>query len=284
MNQKDSVLKHFFRVNERFADLINGTLYQGKQIVNFSELEEVDTELIEKTKDKNTANRRRDLIKQCRKDETIYVLYGTEFQSTVDQMMPVRVMEYDALTYLKMHEMYKKVHPVVTVCLYTGEKAWDKPVSLHEMMEIPEEMKGIVHDYRINVIDAKEQELLMYRNESVKEFFELVHDVHQLNRKELETKLEERTLTSPEAVECAAIVTDCRELNQLIVSDKEGNRMCQNFKNIIKEIKDEGKIQGHTEGMIEVIRRMNNLGVSIELIASSVAMSVSEVKDVLANQ
>ena len=60
--------------------------------------------------------------------------------------------------------------------------------------------------------------------------------------------------------------------------------MCQNFKNIIKEIKDEGKIQGHTEGMIEVIRRMNNLGVSIELIASSVAMSVSEVKDVLANQ
>ncbi|MBQ4343491.1 MAG: hypothetical protein IJC38_06365, partial [Erysipelotrichaceae bacterium] len=73
MNQKDSALKHFFRVNERFADLINGTIYRGKQIVNFSELVEVDTELIEKTKDKNTANRRRDLIKQCRKDETIYV-------------------------------------------------------------------------------------------------------------------------------------------------------------------------------------------------------------------
>ncbi len=67
--------------------------------------------------------------------------------------------------------------------------------------------------------------------------------------------------------------------------------MCQNFKNIVKEIKDEGRAEGHAEGKTEglhleklnVIERMNRLGVSIELIAASVAMSVSEVQNVLGN-
>ena len=38
------------------------------------------------------------------------------------------------------------------------------------------------------------------------------------------------------------------------------------------------KIQGHTEGMIEVIKRMNNLGISIELIEASVDMNMMEIQ------
>ena len=251
MIEKDIATKQFFRVNERFADLINGVLYEGKQVVDACDLEEIDTELNEKIRQRHFELRRRDLIKRCRKDGVIYGLYGAEFQSTVDETMPIRIMEYDALTYLKMHDTEKKLHPIVTMCLYTGEKKWDKPMSLLEMMEVPSEMKELVQDYRINVVQALNQDTDKYQNQSVKEFFELMHDVHALNRYDLVEKYGDRILSSAEAVETVAVLTNDKELMKLSAVDKEGNKVCQNFRKIVEEIKDEGRAEGRMEGRAE---------------------------------
>ena len=60
MNTKDRVSKQFFRRNDRFADLINGVLYKGEQVIDSTFLEETENELNEKIKKKNTESRRRD--------------------------------------------------------------------------------------------------------------------------------------------------------------------------------------------------------------------------------
>ena len=140
--------------------------------------------------------------------------------------------------------------------------------------------------------------------------FELIHDVYFLNRHELLRKYENRKLYSPDAVECASILTDCDELNQLVVLDEGGHRMCQNFKNIIAELKDEarteglaegraegreqgiaegraeGRIEGQKEGVqqekIHVIQRLSQMNVSVELISAAVALSTAEVQRLLA--
>lgn len=40
----DTVLKNYWRNNERFADLFNAVLFGGKQVISPGELEDVDTE------------------------------------------------------------------------------------------------------------------------------------------------------------------------------------------------------------------------------------------------
>ena len=113
MNEKDMQSKLFFGDNERFADFVNGSLYGGEQIIFADELEELNTEQVDKLQ-----TRRRDLLKRCKKNETVYAFFGAELQSTVDMMMPVRIMEYDAMSYRKMMENDNKLYPLVTFCLY----------------------------------------------------------------------------------------------------------------------------------------------------------------------
>ena len=40
----DVVLKNYWQNNEQFADLFNGVLFDGEQIIKAEELEDVDTE------------------------------------------------------------------------------------------------------------------------------------------------------------------------------------------------------------------------------------------------
>ena len=96
VSEKDRVSKWFFRDNERYADLLNGLIYDGNQIIKADDLEEVNVELNERIKTQISEERRRDLLKQCKKNGVVYALYGAEMQSTVDETMPLRVMNYDA--------------------------------------------------------------------------------------------------------------------------------------------------------------------------------------------
>ena len=46
--------------------------------------------------------------------------------------------------------------PVVTLVLYYGEEDWDGPMCLHDMLDIPEEIKKYINDYRLNIIQIKD--------------------------------------------------------------------------------------------------------------------------------
>lgn len=52
-----------------------------------------------------------------------------------------------------------KVVPTVTLVFYFGSKQWDGPVSVYDMLDIPEElkpwMKQTASDYRMNLVDAR---------------------------------------------------------------------------------------------------------------------------------
>ena len=52
-----------------------------------------------------------------------------------------------------------KFIPVITVVVYYGEKEWDGAKSLHEMLEIPEEIVPFVNDYRMLLVEARQNNL-----------------------------------------------------------------------------------------------------------------------------
>ena len=103
--------------------------------------------------------------------------------------MPLRVMGYDYGTYKKQYDsnarkyqaskgleedeflsrMKKsdKFTPVITMIVYYGEKPWDGAVSLHEILNIPEELKAFVNDYKILLVEARENNLTFHNIKNV---------------------------------------------------------------------------------------------------------------------
>lgn len=78
---------------EHFADFINGSLYQGRQVLHPSQVKERQTVY-------SREDKARDVLKMvCQKDS--YILIGVEAQESVHYAMPVRCMEYDVLEYKK---------------------------------------------------------------------------------------------------------------------------------------------------------------------------------------
>ncbi len=103
MGKKNDAIVPFLKNKEHFSDLLNGSLFNGKQIVVPNELELLDGEsgiIFEtKNKKKRAINRYRDIVMSWRKQVTFVVL-ACEVQENVHYAMPVRNMLYDSLSYV----------------------------------------------------------------------------------------------------------------------------------------------------------------------------------------
>ncbi len=183
MGQKDNLTKKYMSDKERFADAFNYFLYEGKQVINGSDLQESDpTELITigRNKDLFSKQKMRDVLKQCvmhTSDSAVYVMMGIENQSEIHYAMPIRNLLYDSLNYAAQAEMIGKVHekqrdlkgseflshfakndhikPVITLTIYWGNKEWDACRRISDMFpeETPMEIRSYACDYSINLID-----------------------------------------------------------------------------------------------------------------------------------
>ena len=93
-----------------------------------------------------------------------FVTWGLENQSKIHYAMPLRHMIGDSFLYLKEYneiaarnkaekgfessdeflsnlKRTDRLHPVISLCVYYGEKEWDVPFCLADMLEIPEKLK-----------------------------------------------------------------------------------------------------------------------------------------------
>lgn len=127
MGRKDLQKKGYFHDAGRFADLINGLLCEGRQVLTAEDLTELDsqtgqfdtmdygriensggngvdgcTDGISKHRRKNCAlkDRRRDLVRQAAFGVNFMVI-GLENQEETDYLMPLRCMSYDMAEYEK---------------------------------------------------------------------------------------------------------------------------------------------------------------------------------------
>ena len=211
----DIVLKNYWNNNEQFADLFNAVLFDGKQIIQPDELEDVDTEestVLEHKDYAESIKASRDNIK-IQKKSTVYgvqfVLLGLESQERIHYAMPMRIMGYDYGSYKKQYDSNAKKYqnadgleedeflskmkktdkliPVITVVVYYGEKPWDGAKSLHEMLNIPKEMKRFVNDYKMLLVEARENALQLH-NINNKDLFNLLEILLNNKRPMQETK------------------------------------------------------------------------------------------------
>ena len=141
--EKDLVDFDYLSDDLRYADLFNGALFGGAQIVDAAKFVESDTKVVVSGKKKKQCTR--DVIRKYGK-ETNYAVLGVENQEEVNYCMPFRVLEYEAAEYgkqvakvrrknweakdlsagefLEKYRKTDKLHPCVTLVLYWGEN-WD---------------------------------------------------------------------------------------------------------------------------------------------------------------
>lgn len=143
--------KKFFSDDERYADLINGLICQGRPVVRKEDLQDLDTQTgiwndpaIHKSKNRRRV-KLRDLVKKASFGVNFLVI-GIENQQTIDYSLPLRCMTYEAGEYERQAAMIRRavrnadikqnpeniftfskeshLHPSIIIVLYYGELPW----------------------------------------------------------------------------------------------------------------------------------------------------------------
>ena len=172
MGQKDITQKTLESHNDVFADIINGIVFDGNDVVKEDEL--FDTpDMSSFRAGKKITNQERDVTKLWKENNIRIALWGVENQTNPEKNMPLRVISYDGASYKRQildyesrlrkakdttHKelMPEEYYPVITFVIYLGDKPWNKNKSLMEVLNIRPELRQYVNDYKLNLIDLSE--------------------------------------------------------------------------------------------------------------------------------
>ena len=231
-----------------FADIVNGLLFQGHEVVKVTDLEGSGVVSSYKA-DGQLRKKERDVAKYWRGGIIRIAMFGFENQKQVDQDMPLRVISYDGAEYGKQvrSKKQKKRYPVITLVLYFGEGRWTGPKDLHSRLEIPAEVKPYVSNYEINVFEmgylTKEQ-VDRFRSDFkvVAEYF-----MHLIQRTEYQSESQELQ-HADDVLDMLEVMTGDKRFERM---QEEARRKREEGKPIMKNwILDEAEERGEARGEI----------------------------------
>ena len=157
MQDKDVTEKMLEKYNDVFADILNVLLFGGRNVVDEATLKDALPMSMLKI-DGRVRSQERDIAKYWRKNKINVALFGLENQTTANKIMPLRVFGYDGAEYVKQsrkENIDKAKYPVITLVLYLGyEKRWNYPKTLFEILDIDEEIKPYVNDFKIDLFKS----------------------------------------------------------------------------------------------------------------------------------
>ena len=296
----DIIFKDFWRNNERFADLFNVVVFGGKEVIKPETLHEMDTDVsgVIQLKDyKETLSRTRDVIKKTAYGVEFVVL-GIESQQHIHYAMPLRHMVYDAMSYLKDYQeitrKYKespdkktedeflskmrkddRLHPVITLTVYYGEKQWDGPYCLKDMIvEMPEEIAAIFSDYKMNLLEVRDSDRYVFNNTDVQSVFEITREIFAGHFEKIQEKYGNKEMGS-DLLTVVGQMTGSKELIRMS-RNMEVNSMCE----ALEKLKEEGEQKGREKEREAVILTMLQNNYPISEICKLLNISEEEVLEI----
>lgn len=190
MGKADAAVKNWLGDKRRFADLFNGVLFGGEQVLTENSLEELkgESDIILRNKDEKdkTLQRYRDIVMRW-SGGADFVLLAAEVQDKIHYAMPVKNMLYDSISYAEqVKRLWKKrmrdkaaegqgisteeflsgfrkedrIYPVITLVFYYDEKEWDGAEDLYGLMGLSRmtkrypQLKKYIPNYHINLVNA----------------------------------------------------------------------------------------------------------------------------------
>ena len=201
MGKADILSKLYFREPEKFAELFNVILYDGKPEIDYRKLRDMDTtEILEVPELRVLKQKMRDIRKlasvKVSDNRICYMILGLENQTNMDHGMPIRNMAYDVSSYEEQMRVIvqnqrkngtrfyltfpagKYLTPVITLIVYLGTEQWNAPRSLLEMFapEIRDRVEKCIGNYHTPFVSPKEMtdEQILGMHTDLKEVFQLM--------------------------------------------------------------------------------------------------------------
>lgn len=277
----DTILKNFWKNNERFADLFNAALFDGEPVLKAEDLSEVDTDvssLLKFNSHAETVQKVLDVVKKIAYGVD-FVIWGLESQQKIHYAMPLRHMIGDAFSYLKEYNEIAKgnrkdknfsssdeflsnfkktdrLHPMITLCVYYGDTDWDGPLCLTDMLEIPDKIKPLVSDYKMNLVELKKSNDMKFHNDDVNMVFDLSRSIYERNYDKI-NKIYKDCMVPTEIGLVIGAITESQELiNQALENEKRtGGQM--NMCTALEELKKEGIQEGEIKATIKMSKKFN---------------------------
>jgi len=146
----DHSYKQLFSNPELVRDLLRGFILEDwVKELNLETLELVNGSYISD----DLREREDDIIWRVQLDDSwIYIYLLIEFQSTIDRYMALRLLTYLGLLYQDLQKSGSlppdgKLPPVLPLVLYNGQKEWNAPISITELIQ---DIAGGLAAYRPN--------------------------------------------------------------------------------------------------------------------------------------
>lgn len=273
----DIVLKNYWRDNAHFADFFNAVLFDGRQIIKPDELESEDTEvsfISEHKEHLETIEASRDVVKVHKRSAmqgVELVLLGMEAQEHIHYAMPMRVMGYDYSAYRRQYSANAQKHrenkdlqgdeylsgmgredkfiPIITVVVYYGEKPWDGAVSLWGILSIPQQMRKFVNDYKMWIVEARQNSLVLHNMDN-KDLFNLLEILLDKSKSLKEIRNRAIEYTQEHKVDMAVVMTVAGATNNKVDYDMLSKKGDADMCTVFEETWEEGKAEGKAEGII----------------------------------
>lgn len=303
----DIPLKNFWCQNEHFADLFNSCLFDGNNILHPDSLNDLPPDVsfsIFSREFQKTIKRARDVLKLGKNGEC-YRILGIENQQAIHYAMPLRCLVYDALTYLSQFERtagnhrksrdltgldeflssytrHDKLFPCYTIVIYWGEKPWDGPKNLSDMMDFgrSDYARMYFNDYQMYLLCVNEANLHIFEHpgaysDDVLKLFTAVKGLYKSGGLHLPEILSDVNI---EVAYLASLVTNTTKnyaqlINYARTNQRGSVNMCEAVDRVLRECTETGRMEGRTEGLNSVALKMLQAGMPEEKILEFTELS-----------
>ena len=292
MGKRDLSLKSYLSDPVRYADVYNGSVFGGMQVLDATQLEEAAA-VVTKADEGVLRETTCDIAMRQKAGGGVFALWILENQETVDYGMSVRILLREALEYdrqvkeLKRKNeteykegntkpttgeyLYKiresdRIRPVSTLVIYWGSKPWDGPRSLHEFLDfsgyeknVAEELKKLIPEYPLHILDLNAENDYSRFRTSLRTVFELYarRTDKGLFLDYVKSHEECRHLDA-ETYEIIGKLINSTELQQEQGKAQKGKEE-QDMYDVIKELIKDGREEGRHEERIERAKQLTSI-------------------------
>ena len=246
-NTSDSTCKKLLRDKGCFADLCNYAFFNGRQVIQPEELVSRENDLsilIGNVDNPIEIKRYRDVVRKA-SIHGDYVIIGVEHQSTFDEKMIFRILNYDATIYINQVESKQEVYPVGSFVFYTGDKEWKSPETLKGTLKnIPSEMEPYINDWRLPVVELKTMDARKLTNQRLRDVVEISQSMFAGNYDDLRNDRKIET----ENFMMAATFTRTKIKREDLPEGDEIN-MCEAMDRLFQKFENQGIEKGELIGI-----------------------------------
>lgn len=317
MGKRDIPTVVYFQDDARYADLINGFIFDGEQVISETDIQEIDSRvngIIKKVRGwrgKFQFEKYRDIVRRVACGMDVMII-GLEHQDKIHYAMPIRVMLMDAVGYyeqlLKIQKLHKKkrdikgaefvsgfaksdkVMPMITIVVYYGEDPWDGPRNLSDLIaceRFPEKIKEVINSYPIHILEVRTYPDVDKFRTDLREVFEFIQkSTDETSMRQYFSEREDQIVNlDDDACEMMIAVTGSEELEEIRerCGKKEGRvNMCKGLKEWKQTLLGEGRAGGRTEATYNHAHNMFRRNMPPETIASICEINLEQVNEWIA--